>query len=133
MKKFLKNKTGVTFVEVLVALFIVTFGITSSLLYMTTAKAATELAKDKTIALTHAELILEEMKARTTLASITGTDWATFWSSFVTANSITTLPSEALSVSYVNQAADPLAITVAVSWTKKSRNYGVSLATEMTK
>lgn len=133
MKRLNKNKQGMSFVEILVSLFIVTFGIMSSLLYMTTAKAATELAQDKTIATTHAELLLEEMKARTTLASITGTNWETFWQTFVAANSVTVLPGETLAVTYTNAAADPLAITIVANWTRKSRTYSISLLTELTK
>jgi len=133
LRKFLRDTAGVTFIEILTCVFIVTIGIMSSLLYMTTAQAATELAKDKTTAVSHAELLLEDMKSRSTLASITSTNWTTFWSSFVTTNSLTALPSETVTVTYVNAAADPLAITVAISWTKKSKNYSVSLATEMTK
>lgn len=124
-----KNTSAFTLVEILFALLVLSIGITSSIVCITSSIAATQLSRDITTATNHAEQVLEEMKTLTTLASITGTNWTT-WAS---TNGLNTLNNEAVNVTYVNQAANPLSSTVTVTWTTKSRTQTVSLTTEMTR
>lgn len=124
-----KNTSAFTLVEILFALLILSISLTSAIVCITSSIAATQLSRDMTTAANHAEQVLEEMKTLTTLASITSTNWTT-WAS---TNGLNTLTNEALSVTYVNQAANPLSITVTVTWTTKSRTQTVNLTTEMTR
>ncbi len=124
-----KNKQGLTLVEVLITVFVLSVGILSTLLFFTNSIISTEYARDLTVATSHSEYILEEMKTRPTLANITSTNWSTWF----TGQSVDFLPSETVSVTYVNSASNPLDITAQVSWTKKSRTNSVSLRTKLTK
>ena len=124
-----KNEEGITMLEVLLTVFVLSIGILSSLMYFTASMNAGELAKDITVATTHGESILEEMSSRPTLANITSTNWE-IWT---TTAGVTPLPSESIAVVYQNPASDPLAIDVTVSWTRRSRQSSVSLSTELTK
>ena len=124
-----KKIQGVTLPELLIAVFVLSIGILSALMFFTSAMIATETARDMTVATTHAEYTLEEMKDRSTLANITSTNW-TSWASTA---SLATLPSETLTVTIANSSADPLDITVTVGWTKKGRTSNVALRTEIHK
>lgn len=132
MKKInqkLKSKSGITLIEVMVSMFILTFAILGALSYFTTAAAATQLAGEMTIATSHAEHILEDMRARSTLADITSADWG----AYVTDNNLDTLDNESITVTFADAGADPLNITVAVNWDTATRTHNISLTTEMTK
>lgn len=128
MKKY--NTKGLTLVEVLVAAFILVVGILSVFLFFTNAMKATQYAQDLTLATSHAENVLEEMKIKSTLAEITGENWTTWAQS----QGFNTLPSESTSVSYpAGDSADPLDIQVTVSWTRDGRSNNIVLRTHMTK
>src|SRR5882672_6936083 len=111
------SKSGLTLVEVLMTVFVLSVGVLSSLMFFTNAMLSTEYARDLTVATTHAEYVFEEMQTRNTLANITGTNW----SSWFTGQGLNTLNGESVAVTYTNSAADPLAVTTTVNWTKKSR------------
>jgi Tfp pilus assembly protein PilV len=123
------HRSGITLVEILVTVLILTIGILSCLLYFSTAMNSTETARDMTVATTHAEYILEEMRSRVTLSEITDVNW-TLWA---VADGLNTLPRETVSVVYVNPTADPLNITVSVNWSRRTRANSISLQTELTK
>ncbi len=131
MFKNLKKPTfdGFTMVELLIAVFLLSVGIVASLLFFTNAMNASEFAREMTVATTHGEYILEEMKTRPTLANITATNW-TSWAS---AQSLNSLNAESVSVTYTNASADPLDTTVAVSWVRRGRTNNVTLKTEIHK
>ena len=120
---------GITLVEIMVTTMILTIGLVGVLAYLVTTVSATEMARDSTVAVTHAEYVMEDMTSRTTLAAITAQNWA----SFATSNGLNTLPGENITVSFLDTAADPLHATVNVAWTRKSRTNNVRLQTEITK
>ena len=125
----MKNPKGVTLVEVLVSVFILTIGILSSLLFFTRAMTANDLSRDMTEATTHGEYVLEDMRARPSLANITSTNWV----AFVDRSGLTTLPQEMILVSFTNQQANPLDVHVSVGWAGRLRPGHVDLRTELTK
>ena len=128
MKKTL-NRQGLTMAELIVTIFVLTIALSSVLLFFANARVAEQYARDSTVAVSQTEYMMEERRARTTLANITGTNW-TNWSTVMGLNG---LPSETLNVAYTNSAADPLEITLNVGWTRNSRAYTYSLLTRMTK
>jgi len=123
------NKKGMTLVEVMVAVMILTIGIFASLLCFTRSNEATLAARDLTTAVTHAEYILEEMHTLAALTDITSTNWST-WAN---AQGLNTLDNESISVIYLNPLADPLSVMVTINWETKGRNESTFLATEFTK
>lgn len=62
------NNAGMTLVEVMIAVFILSIGMMGTLSYFVTTKVAVEIARDQTTATVHAEYVLEDMRAKTTLA-----------------------------------------------------------------
>ena len=131
-RKLLNNK-GVTLVEIMVSVFVLSVGITGSLAYFTTAKAATLLSRDTTTAMSHGEYILEEMSALSTLAEIIAEGDPDYWSDFITAQNLDTLDSEVITIAFADTEADPLNITVTVGWETNTRVRNISLITELTK
>jgi len=130
MKK-ISTRKGLTLVELLIAIFILTVGVSGVLLFYTNAMQATEYAKDLTIATAHAEYTFEEMRTRDSLADIATTDW-TAWAQNEWTQS-DTLPQEALTVAIVDVDANPLDITATIGWTRHSNNYAIALKTQITK
>ena len=127
--KRLRSRNGFSLAELLVAVFVLTVGISSALLFFTNTIAALQYARDSTIATSHAEYIFEEMQTRSSLSNITTTNWGTWFGN----QSLGTLPSESVSVTFVNAAAKPLDTTATVSWTRNTRNNNVALTTRITK
>lgn len=129
MRILFKEKKGFTFIELLVAVFILALGIISTINFFITAQASTKYAQDLTVAATHAESVLESMRTKTALAQITATDWA----AWAQGSGLNTLPSESYSVTYPSGTdANPLDAQVIVSWVRNSRTNSVSFATKMT-
>jgi len=126
--RLLKNR-GMTLVEVLVAVFILTVGILGALLFFTRSMQATESAQDLTLATTHAEMILEEMRALPTLLDIQERKWGD-WAQH---QGLNILPGEQVKVSFSNYASNILQINVVVNWRRGGRSGEVNLYTEMTK
>jgi len=77
MKK--RDEAGVTFVELLITVFVFTGAILGSLMFFVNAMIASQYAKDMTVATSHAEYVMEEMESRATLANITGTNWVNWY------------------------------------------------------
>lgn len=118
-----------TLIEILIAVFILTVGILSCLLYFSAAMNSTEIARDTTVATTHAEYVLEDMRAKSSLTEITGVNW-TQWALDA---GLSNLPGESIGVTYANPLSDPLNISVSVHWTRRSRASTITLQTELTK
>ena len=128
MKRRLDH-SGMTLMELLIAAFVLSVGIVSTLLFFSSAMLSADYAGDITVASTHAEHVLEEMRSRNSLRDITLTNWE----DWAAKDGLNALPAENLSVAYTNAAADPLEVTVDVGWTKRSRNHKVTLYTTILK
>ena len=140
----LSNKQGVTIVEVLISAFVLSIGITGSLAYFTTAQAATQVSRHKTVATAHAEYVLEEMSALAALTDITQCaieeetcevePYELYWDAFVAAQNLDSLLNEDINVNLGGDLrADPLPITITVSWDVGASTRSISLTTELTK
>ncbi len=123
------KSAGQTLVELLVTIFVLGIVTTGVLVVLTNARAAQQYARDATVAVAHGEYVLEEMRKVATLAEITNGQW-TQWA---VNNGLNTLPQENVSVTYTDEEADPLEVTVNVSWVRSSRNYSSELLTRVTK
>ncbi|MFH1360812.1 MAG: prepilin-type N-terminal cleavage/methylation domain-containing protein [Candidatus Omnitrophota bacterium] len=118
--------SGMTLAELLVAMFVIVLGMLSALLFFTNSIKAGEYARDITLATTHAEYILEEMRT-TSYSDLVNGD---YWSGWVQSEGLNTLPSESV-VILVNAEDDPLAIETTVSWTRDGRTGNVGLTTQI--
>ena len=90
-----------------------------------------ESNRNLTRAMADARFVLEGIRDTSTagLSSVTSTNWTTW----ATQNDLTSLGSEAVAVTYVNQAADPLQVHVQVSWQERSRAKSVEVDTLVTR
>ena len=127
MKKI--SEAGVTFVELLITIFVFTGAILGALMFFANAMIASQYAKDMTAVTSHAEYVLEEMQSRSTLANITGTNWPAWY----TGQGIATLPGEAINVTFTNSSANPLEISVNLRWSTRTRSLNEIFATRITK
>jgi prepilin-type N-terminal cleavage/methylation domain-containing protein len=128
MKK-LTNHTGFTLLELLIAAYILTIGISSTLLLNVNAMTSSQYAWDLTVATSHAEHIFEEMQVKENLADITATDW-TAWAA---KQQILTLPGEKIDVQYEDPTGDPLNIKLSLAWQRNLRKSDITLITGLTK
>jgi hypothetical protein len=124
-----RNEKGLTFAELIVTTFVLVTAVVSALLFFTNALAASQYSRDVTVATSHADDLFEEIQSRATLANITGTNWASWFSS----QSYDKLPSESLNVVYTNALADPLEVSASVAWIRRARTYTETFVTRMTK
>jgi len=127
--KTIRRQEGISLVEILISVFVLTIGILSCLMYFSAAMNSTEIARDLTVATTHGEFVLEDMRAMATLGEITARNW-TAWAG---TSGLNTLPQESVLVAFSNPVADPLPISVTVNWTRRDRVNNVQLETEMTR
>lgn len=128
MPKFIHQK-AFTLIEVLLAVFIFTVGVGSSLLLFSHAMVSADYAKDLTVATSHGEYILEEMQTLKTLADVTSRNW----DSWAKEEGVNTLPDETVKVTFSDELENPIGVQVAVSWTKKLRTNTIKLATKLAK
>lgn len=126
--KRLRNK-GFTFIELLLAVFILSVGISAVLMLYTSSMLSAATAWDMTVATSNAEHMLEEMQARGSLADIVNTDWAR-WADD---HGLNTLPQEALNIDFADPTSDPLNIQITVSWQRQLRTNQIILKTRLTK
>lgn len=124
-----RAQTGLTLIEVLIAGFVLTVGIASTLLFFSHAMISTQLAGDMTLATSHAEYILEEMQTRDTLSNIALTNWPQ-WASD---EGLNMLPNETFTVTFLNPSKNPLDVNVVVSWVRNSRPLNATLTTAITR
>ncbi len=126
--KQLRNK-GFTFIEVLLAVFILSIGISTVLMLYTSSMLSAANAWDMTVATSNAEHMLEEMQTRDSLADIVNTDW----SQWAQDQGLNALPGETFSVVFADPADDPLNIQITVNWERKSRTNQITFKTRLTK
>lgn len=120
---------GFTFIELLLAVFILSVGISAVLMLYASSMLSAAAAWDMTVATSNAEHMLEEMQTRDSLADIVNTDW----SRWAQDHGLNTLPAETFSVAFADPAGDPLNIQITVSWEKKLRTNQIILKTRLTK
>ncbi len=125
----LKEKEGLTLIELLVAVYILLVGMGGILGIFINTMISAESSWDTTTATSHAQYILEEMQSKTTLAEIE----LIHWDRWAQEKKLITLPEEVIIVSYADPTADPLDIEVIDQWKRKLRTNKVTLRTKLTK
>ncbi len=120
---------GATLVELLVCAYILLIGICGSFLLTINLMKSARSSWDTTVAVTHAESLLEEMQNKPGLYDIVNTNWEEWTRS----KKLITLPQEKISVKYADPLNDPLDITIAVQWQKDKEAGAIALQTMLTK
>ena len=89
-----------------------------------------ETSRQTMIAIQDAHTVIERIRNRseTSLASVTGN-----YPNNQTVSGFSNLPSEQITVSYVNTSADPLDVSVTASWSNRGRTMSRTLNTQVTK
>lgn len=129
MNIYPKKKSGFTLVEVLIAVFILSIGIVSTLMFFSTAMTTADYSRDVTVATSHGECILEEMKTKKSTFDIVAVNWENWLSD----NGFALLPQERVRVDITKVLENSLDIKVTVDWVKRARIFNVTLQTEITK
>ena len=134
-----KSERGFTLIEIMITVAIMSVALIGLLYANTKIQQSGNVAFERAVAMQHANQVIENMRnlAVTSLATVTGTftNGGTVASSYYTQTSATeSLPSEAVTVSYVSTSADPLDTTVTVTWSAGGvRTVSKSVRTLITK
>lgn len=122
------SKRGFTLAELLLAAAILVFVLSGLLLLFINCLTLNESNRNLTIAISHAQYAMEEIK-NTAFASIQNATWD---SSTISSRGLTPLPNESVVIT-VN-GADPLDIITTVNWKDRgARNRSMALETLITK
>ena len=121
------KKSGFTLVELMFALFILIISAISILLIFFSSAFLLESSRGTTTAVNDAKTVMEEIRrtASTSLAEVTDPD--ANWPGWAVENGCNTLFNETIQVSFVDQDADPLDVTVTVSWQDRTRSRSLDL------
>lgn len=125
----LRQKKAFTLIELLLAVFILAFGIASILQLFSQSILSSNAAWDLTVASSHAETLLEEMQSRETLDSIISENW----DQWGRANDLNQLPDEQIQIKMNDHQMDPLPINVIISWDRSGRKQSVQFQSRFTK
>ena len=125
----IKTNHGLTLVELLIAVFVLTVGISGILLFFVQSMASSQQAWEYSQAAMHTDYILEDMQARPSISEVMGVNW-TSWAQVENLNS---LPEELVAVEFPQVKADWLEILVNISWMHKDRPQNFEVKTSIKK
>ena len=118
----INNSGGFTFIELMIAMAVAAITILFFVTTQNTLQVNTETAYERKVAAQDAHRLIEQMR----LTSQTGTFPANVVAAFPAGSiagytSMASAASETMTLSYVSSTADPLDLTVTVSWTGYNR------------
>ncbi len=125
----MKTAKGLTLVELLIAVFLLSVGIASTLMFFSNAMLSADFAGDISVASTHAEHVLEEMKSRRSLEEIQGTNWQ----EWALQQDFNMLPNERVEVNFGNIEGALMDVTAQIHWIKRARDNQVSFMTTLSR
>ena len=130
-------RRGFTLIEVMVS--ILTFAVAMiafSTLFVTTARL-NEASRNLTQAVNDARVLMEAMRDRAQSVGLAGPGGVTLTypqgANLAPAFGLASLVNESITATYANPNADPLPVTVQVSWQESGRNRSMSLDTLLTR
>ena len=124
-----KVNHGLTLVELLIAVFVLTVGISGILLFFVQSMASSQQAWEYSQAAMHTDYILEDMQARPSISEIMSVNWT----SWAQAENLNSLPEELVAVEFPQAKADWLEILVNISWKHKDRPQNFEVKTSIKK
>lgn len=127
-----KNEKGFTFIELMITMVVVVLVLLGFMAANANIQQASESAYQRTVALQDANRVIELMRD----AAATGIFPANVTAVYPNGGAVagfTNLPGQQVVVSYVNAGANPLDVTVTVSWLENGiRNVNTALRTYIT-
>jgi len=109
----MSDTRGFTLVEVLIAALVLGFALGCSFYLFAKCSQAIEASTNTSVALNHAETVVEEMRARNDVSSVLGESWSTWAAN----EELNTLDNESVQVTYPSgTSAEPLEVLVSVEW-----------------
>ncbi len=114
--KPLGNNAGFTFVELLIAFFIITLIVAGYAAANTKAQQSSEVMHERTLAIQEANRVIELMRNTSRTGTFPGNVVAAYPSEGSVAG-LVGLTDETITVSYADTSANPLDVTVTVAWT----------------
>jgi Tfp pilus assembly protein PilV len=120
-----KNKSGITLVEILLAITIMVFATVAIMQFYLSSLALSETNKEATVAMAHLTNMMEAIKCTPFSNMLTdfpnGVADGTIHNNYATLVGGYILNNEHIVVSYVNPSSDPLEAMVSVSWQDRSK------------
>lgn len=129
MMNLSNNKQGFTLVELLIAVLILAMAIGGVLLMYVTSMMSSQLAWDSTVAMSHAEYVLEEAQTQDSIDEILKFNWK----DWAEGQGLNTLPGEKINVVFSDVKNNILDMRVAVHWVRKDRKNDITLRTKLAK
>lgn len=122
---------GFTLAELMVAVMVFTIGAVALMGVYLGVSQLGEAGRNVAQAMADARVVLEGIRDTSTagLPAVTATNWTTW----AVTNGLTLLNNESVTVTYANPAADPLPVTVQVSWQDRGRARSASVDTLVTR
>ena len=114
------NQEGFTFIELLISMVVVVLLVMGFLGSATAMQAANFAAFERSIALQHANQVIETMRNTAASGTFPGNVTAVYPNNG-SVSGFTTLTSEQVTVAYASAAANPLDVTVTVSYSENGR------------
>ena len=129
-KRIPKNEKGFTLIELLITTVVVATVILGFLGSATAMQSANKAAYERSVALQDANQVIEDMRRTAASGTFPGNVTAVYTG---TVDGYSNIPGEAVTVAYADAAADPLDVTVTVSYNENSlRATSASVRTYIT-
>ncbi len=126
------NEKGFTFVELMITMVVVVLVLLGFMGANMRIQQASEAAYQRTVALQDANRVIELMRNAAAAGQFPGNVTAVYPNGGAAAG-FANLPGERVVVAYANPGADPLDVTVTVSWAENGiRNVNTALRTYLT-
>ena len=128
----MKHSKGFTLLELMIAMFILTVGLLGILLSNTTSKNASVRMNERILALQDAHRVIELMRGASSVGNFPGNVTNTYPDG-VPVLGFDTLADQEITVDYTDIEADPLDVTVSVTWSELgTRDASTQLRTLIT-
>ena len=115
-----ENQKGFTLIEIMIAMCVSVIAILGFITAVTSIRQSSEGAYERTIALQDANRVIEQMRDAATSGTFPDNVTAAYPNN-AAVSGFTNLTSQQVSVSYANSTADPLDVTVTVTWLEHGR------------
>ena len=115
-----KKEEGFTLIEIMIAMCVSVIAILGFITAITSIRQASESAYERTIALQDANRVIEQMRNTATSGTFPGVV-TTAYPNNATVSGFSNLTNEQVAVGYANTTANPLDVTVTVTWLEHGR------------